>query len=95
MSMEPVRPNDSIWYSEIKELKLKNPTNITCAYLNINTISNKFDRLIGMLGKNIDILCIAETKLDASYPTSQFLIPGYSTLFRLDGPNKKVPVEAC
>ena len=54
--------------------------------MNINSIPNKFDRFIGMLENNIDILCIAETKLDSSYPTTQFFIPGYSSPFRLDGP---------
>ena len=77
------------WHKVIKDLKLKNPNNVTCAYLNINTITNKFDRLIGMTENNIDILCIAETKLDSSYPTSQFSIPGYSAPFRLDGPKVK------
>ena len=39
-----------------------------------------------MIKNNIDILCISETKLDSSYPTSKFLIPGYSSPYRLDGP---------
>ena len=92
MSTEPDRPCSPSycnWYKDIKDVKLKYPTNVTCAYLNINTIGNKFDRLIGMLEKNIDILCIAETKLDSSYPTSQFFIPGYASPFRLDGPKVK------
>ena len=42
-----------------------------------------------MTENNIDILCIAETKLDSSYPTSQFSFPGYSAPFRLDGPKVK------
>ena len=33
---------------------------------------------------NIDILIITESKLDDSYPTSQFLIEGYKKPFRLD-----------
>ena len=37
-----------------------------------------------MLEQNIDIFCIAETKLDASYPTSQFHLQGYKTLYRID-----------
>ena len=39
-----------------------------------------------MLDKNIDILCIAETKIDSTYPTQQFSIPGYREPYRLDGP---------
>ena len=37
-----------------------------------------------MLGENIDILIFSETKLDNSYPSSQFYISGYKKPFRLD-----------
>ena len=37
-----------------------------------------------MIDENIDIICISETKLDDSFPASNFLIPGYSSPFRLD-----------
>ena len=37
-----------------------------------------------MIDTNIDIICISETKLDDSFPDSNFLIPGYSSPFRLD-----------
>ena len=39
-----------------------------------------------MIENNIDILCIAETKLDKSYPKGQFTIPGYLAPYRIDGP---------
>ena len=34
------------------------------SYLNINSIRNKFGDLDKMVDENIDILCIAKTKLD-------------------------------
>ena len=71
-------------FEDIKNLKLKHPTNISCAYLNINSIRNKFDNLKNMIEQNIDILCIAETKLDPSFPESQFHMPGYTIPYRLD-----------
>ena len=37
-----------------------------------------------MIDNNIDIICISETKLDESFPASNFTIPGYSSPFRLD-----------
>ena len=37
-----------------------------------------------MVTEDIDILMITETKLDDSFPVSQFLIQGFSILFRLD-----------
>ena len=62
-------------------MKLKYPNNSTCAYLNINCISNELESLTAMLEENIDILCIAETKVYSSY---QFHLPGYRTPCRLD-----------
>ena len=37
-----------------------------------------------MLGDNIDILCLAETKLDSSFPIAQFLLKGYKTTYIFD-----------
>ena len=37
-----------------------------------------------MIEQNIDIVCIAETKLDSSFPISQFHLPGYSLPYRYD-----------
>ena len=71
-------------FAEIRQLKLKHPTNVSCAYLNINSIRNKFVNLKDMIEQNIDILCIAETKIDSSFPTNQFHMPGYTLPYRLD-----------
>ena len=43
--------------------------------------------LANMLNNNIDIFCIAETKLDSSFPDSQFFIAGYRSPYRLDVSN--------
>ena len=37
-----------------------------------------------MIQDDIDILVVAETKFDASFPKHQFLIPGFKTPYRLD-----------
>ena len=37
-----------------------------------------------LTSKNVEILIVAETKLDSSFPTTQFLIPGFHYPFRLD-----------
>ena len=42
------------------------------------------ENLSSMLEQNIDILCVAETKLDSSYPTNQFHLQGYKTPYRFD-----------
>ena len=54
------------------------------AYLNINSIRNKIEDLKTLIAKNVDILAVSETKLDESFPTSQFLIDGFKKPFRYD-----------
>ena len=63
---------------------MKNPKDIICSYININSIRNKFDNLCDLISKNVDILSVAETKLDSSFRNSQFLIPGFHEPMRLD-----------
>ena len=41
-----------------------------------------------MLMHDLDIFIVTETKLDDSFPVSQFKVEGFSTPFRLDR-NKK------
>ena len=59
-------------------------------HLNINSIPNKFEVLKFMIDNNIDIFLISETKLDDSFPSAQFLIKGFSALYRFDRNSKGV-----
>ena len=59
------------------------------AYLNINSIRNKFSSIPHLIDNNLDIFAIAETKLDSSFPESQFLLPGMRKPFRLDVTSRK------
>ena len=53
----------------------KNPI---LSYLKNNVFGGKFDKLGELCFKTeVDILCVAETKIDPSYPDSQFHIDGY------------------
>ena len=70
--------------SEMKKLRQKNPKNITFSYLNINSVRNKFQNMSSLISENVDILTAVETKLDSSFPTTQFVIPGFHHLIRLD-----------
>ena len=56
------------------------------AQLNINSIRNKFKFLEKDICANLDILLISETKtkLDDSFPSTQFLFDGFSKPYRLD-----------
>ena len=56
---------------------------ITLSYLNVNSIRKTFDDLKLIVNENVDILCIAETKIDESFPTAQLLLPGYHKPYRL------------
>ena len=57
-------------------------------HFNINSIRNKFELLSSLIGGKIDILMISLTKFDATFPTNQFFIQGYSTAHRLDRNDK-------
>ena len=66
---------------ELKLLRIKNINRIILDKIKINSIRTKFDdRVSG----NTDILMKSETKLDASFPTNQFLINEYTSPYRLD-----------
>ena len=65
---------------KLREIKLKNPNN----HLWHNSIRNKHIDLFTFLDCNIDILTIAETKLDCTFPTVQFIVEGYKEPFRKD-----------
>ena len=70
--------------SKMKKLRVKNPKNIIFSYLNINSVWNKFKNMSSLISENVDILIVVETKLDSSFPTTQFVIPGFHHPFRLD-----------
>ena len=71
-------------FSLLINLRIKNPKNIIFFYININSIRNKFDNLCDLISKNVDIISVAETKLDPSFPNSQCLIPSFYEPMRLD-----------
>ena len=65
----------------LRSIKMKYVDNIVIASLNVNSIPNKFNQLV--IRGNVDLLVVNETKLDSSFPSSQFTMEGYST-YRLD-----------
>ena len=68
----------------IKKIKYNHPNNIVLGHLNINSIRNKFSCLKHIIEKNVDILLISESKLNESFPESQFIIDGFQLPFRED-----------
>ena len=47
--------------------------NVVFSYLNMSSIRSKVGDLDKIVDGNINILCIAETKLDESFPNNQFV----------------------
>ena len=69
-------------YSNIENIRQKNPNILKIAQLNINALWNKFNSLVDLLRNNVDILLILVAKIDSSFPTAQFKIG--CTAHRLD-----------
>ena len=68
----------------LKNIRIKNKKGLVIAYLNIDSIRNKIEPLKLMVSKYVDILTIAETKIDETFTTSQFMIEGIEEPFRKD-----------
>ena len=56
--------------------------------MNINSIRNKLSDLECLIGDFIDIICVVETKIDGSFPSSQFVLSGFKSPYRLDVTDK-------
>ena len=62
--------------SSLEINRTKNHKGLIIAYLNINSIINKFEFLKPLVADYVDVLAIAETKIDETFTTSQFLLDG-------------------
>ena len=70
--------------SHLGNLRSKNPKKFIFSLININSILNTFQNLCDIVGNNVDVLSVSETKLDSSFPNAQFLLPGFHEPLRLD-----------
>ena len=68
----------------MKHVRMKYSKNVIMSYLNINSIRNKVEALKVLVTENVDILCVAETKLDSTFPNAQFALKNFSKPYRLD-----------
>ena len=50
----------------------------------MNSIRNKLDSLFEFTYSLVNFLAVSETKLDSSFPTGQFNLPGFRTPYRKD-----------
>ena len=70
-------------FNDLKNIRKKNSDRLIIAQININSLRNKFEFLVEIIKNNVDILLVSETKIDSSFPNTQFYIIGYTT-YRLD-----------
>ena len=71
-------------FGELKRLRLNYPRNVIPSYININSIRNICSGFSEMIGDFVDVLIIAETKIDSCFPKNQFTINGFKCPYRLD-----------
>ena len=76
---------DHITNADLKSLRIRNLNKLVVGHLNIESIRNKFNFLAHQVKGNIDILMISETKLDQSFPPSQFFGMATVSLYVLIG----------
>ena len=82
-SSEITTENSDDIIDDVKTLRLKYIRNPIIAQMNISSIRNKFETLVSPVTSD-NILMISETKIDESFPLSQFMIDGFSILYRCD-----------
>ena len=83
LSVTPEKTNSDV-YSNLENMWKNSSKKIIISHLNINSIRNKFDFLADIVKNNIDISMISESKLDVSFPHSQFLMGGFGKPFHFD-----------
>ena len=73
--------------SNLFDLRNNNKNRLIFGHLNINSIRNKIEMLSNIIVGKLDILLLSETKIDDSFLTGQFHIPGFSTPYRSNRSN--------
>ena len=60
---------------------INNINRLISGQLNIDSMRNKFEQRSTIVNSKIDILMISETKLDETFPATQFLLQGFCMPF--------------
>ena len=85
VSINTVTTNDD-FKLKLKDIRITHLNRIVISHININSIRNKFELLAEAVLGNLGILMVIETKIDESFPTSQFIISGFTSPYRFDRP---------
>ena len=67
---------------QIKKVRTKNAERVIIGNLNITSLPSKFEQLKAL--KYVDVLVLTKTKLDNSFPKTEFLVDGFSEPYRYD-----------
>ena len=72
-------------FTELKHFRLNNLKNLILGqcHLNINSLRSKFETIKNIIDDAFDIFLISDTKIDNSFPNSQFSLISYR-MFRRD-----------
>ena len=70
--------------SFLNKLRIKNLNRIIIGHLNINSVRNKIEMLSSIVEGKLDVLLISETKINESFSSASFEIPGFATPYRVD-----------
>ena len=85
-SLSDTEPDFAAQPSDIKLIRSGNRKEYIMANLSVNSLPSKFEEIKEWLTEGVfDILSIQETKIDRTFPNSQFHVDGYK-LFRRDRP---------
>ena len=68
--------------TKLRDIRITNLNRIIISHININSIRNKIELLAEVVMGNVDVLIVTETKIDESFPTNQFVIPGFTSPYR-------------
>ena len=63
-------------------MRNSNPHNIIIGHLNVNSVKNKIDSIKTNFQNYLNLLVLAETKLDQTHPTAEIFIEGYRKSFK-------------
>ena len=86
--INPNASNEADFTDTLSLNRFKYSKNIIFSHLNINSIRSKFENMKEVVSNHVDILVIAETKINKSFPTAQFIIERFFKPLRLDISNK-------
>ena len=67
---------------KLKDITITNLNRLVLSHIDINSIRNKFELPAEAVMGNVDILMVTEAKIDKSFPTSQFIIPDFTSPYR-------------